>query len=68
MVIKPNCHNLHDFQLILVYVQRIAQTSLRIFLQAKVKVDGAKFSSHDRGIFKSQLLKMATERKMHISL
>ena len=40
------CHNLHNFQLILVPVQRTAKTGFRIFLQT---IDGAKFSSHDGG-------------------
>ena len=46
---KPKCHNLHNLQFILVSVQSTAQTSFRIFLQAKMIVDGAKFSSHDVG-------------------
>ena len=33
----------------LVSVQRTAQTSLRIFLQTSIMVDGAKFNSHDSG-------------------
>ena len=33
----------------LVSVQRTAQTSFRIFLQTRIIVDGAKFSSHDSG-------------------
>ena len=46
---KSKCHNLHNFYSILVSVQRAAQTSFRIFLQTIIKVDGAKFSSHDSG-------------------
>ena len=30
-------------------IQRTAQTSFRIFLQARIMVDGAKFNSHDSG-------------------
>ena len=58
------------FILIFVSVQRTAQTSLKIFLQIRVMVDGAKFNGHDSGshFLKSCLLKMATERKIHISL
>ena len=46
---KPKCHNLHDFQLILVPVQRTTQTSLRIFVQNRLKVHGAKFNCHESG-------------------
>ena len=46
---KPKCHNLYNFQLIFVSVQRTAQTSFRIFLQTRIMVDGAKFHSHDIG-------------------
>ena len=47
---KPKCHNLQIFQLILLSVQRTAQTSfriLRIFLQSRIIMYGAKFNSHD---------------------
>ena len=46
---KPKRHNLHNVQLIFVSVHRTAQTSFRIFLQARMMVDGAKFNSHDSG-------------------
>ena len=36
-------------RVILVSVQRTAQTSFRTFLQTRIIVDGAKFSSHDSG-------------------
>ena len=58
--------NLHNFQLISVSVQSTAQMSFKIFLQTRITVDGVKFSSHNSGShFKSQLLKIAAERKMH---
>ena len=46
---KPKCHNLHNVQLIFVYIQRTAKTSFGIFLQTRTMVDGAKFNSHGSG-------------------
>ena len=55
---KTKCHSLHNDQLIFVSVQRIAQTSFRIFLQARIMVDGAKFNSHNSGShFKESIFK-----------
>ena len=66
---QNDCHNVHIFQFILVSVQRITQTRFRIFLQTRMVVDGANFSSHYSGShFKNRLLKMNTVRKLHISL
>ena len=44
---KPNCHNLHDVQVIFVSVQGTAQTRVRIFSQTRILVSGAKFNSHN---------------------
>ena len=46
---KPKCHNLHNVQLIFVSDLRTVQTSLRIFLQTRIKLAVAKFNSHDSG-------------------
>ena len=54
---------------IFVAVQKTAQTSFRIFLQARIMVDVAKFNSHASGShFKKSTLKIAAERKIQISL
>ena len=61
---KPKCHNLHNVQLILVSVQITAQTSIRIFLQTRIMVDGAKFNSHDSGShFKKSTFKNGYQKK-----
>ena len=70
-------HNLHNVQLICVFVQRTAQTSFRIFLQTRIMVDGAKFYRHDidphfkKSIFKNGHWKknsymFATELKLQV--
>ena len=46
---KPKCQNVHNVQLILVSVQRTAQTSFRILIKTRIMVDGAKSNSHDSG-------------------
>ena len=46
---KPKCHNLHNVKLIFASVKKTAQTSIRIFLQTKIMMDGAKFNSHNSG-------------------
>ena len=62
--VLPTKRMLLNFELILVLVQRTAQTRFTIFLLTRIIVDGAIFSSMTvTAFFKKGLLKMATEWK-----
>ena len=65
---KPKYHNLQNVLLIIVSVQRNAQTNFRILFQTRILVAGAKFNSHDSAghFLKSRLSKMTSARKIQI--
>ena len=44
-ILKSKCDNLHNVQLFFAF--KNCRTSIRIFLQTGIMVDGAKFNSHD---------------------
>ena len=66
---KPKCHNLHDVELYFICPKNCTDKLQNFPSDHRMKVDGANFNSHDNGgHFKKSALKMATERKIYITL